>query len=109
MATRAGGEQVEGVVGVGQVHAGHRHTRPDGAAVPSPPTGPAPATTSCPGSYRVSAARTAEAGATLAVGDDLARSLVLTTLGVVILALVTVSVAVPLAVATYQARSRTPR
>jgi len=43
------------------------------------------------------------------VGDDLARSLVLTTLGVVILALVTVSVAVPLAVATYQARSRTPR
>ena len=33
------------------------------------------------GPYRVSAARATEAGATLAVGDDIARSLVLTTLG----------------------------
>ena len=59
------------------------------------------------GPYRVSAARAIEAGATLAVGDDIARSLVLTRLGAVILGLVTVLVAVPLAVATYQARSRT--
>jgi hypothetical protein len=59
------------------------------------------------GPYRVSAARAGEAGATLAVGDDVARSLVLTRLGATILGLVTVLVAVPLAVATYQARSRT--
>jgi hypothetical protein len=61
------------------------------------------------GPYRVSAARAIEAGATLAVGDDIARSLVLTRLGATILALVTVLVAVPLAVVTYQARSRTLR
>ena len=61
------------------------------------------------GPYRVSAARATEAGATLAVGDDIARSLVLTRLGAVILGLVTVLTAVPLAVATYQARSRTLR
>jgi hypothetical protein len=60
-----------------------------------------------PGPYRMSAARAIEAGATLAVGDDIARSLVLTRLGAVILGLVTVLVAVPLAVVTYQARSRT--
>jgi len=59
------------------------------------------------GPYRVSAARATEAGATLAVGDDIARSVVLTRLGAVILGLVTVVVAVPLAVITYQARSRT--
>ena len=59
------------------------------------------------GPYRVSAARATEAGATLAVGDDIARSLVLTTLGAVILGLATVLVAVLLAVVTYQARSRT--
>ena len=59
------------------------------------------------GPYRVSAARATEAGATLAVGHDIARSLVLTRLGAVILGLVTVLVAVPLAVVTYQARSRT--
>ena len=59
------------------------------------------------GPYRVSAARATEAGATLAVGDDIARSLVLTRLGSVILGLVTVLTAVPLAVATYRARSRT--
>ena len=58
------------------------------------------------GPYRVSAARGTEAGATLAVGQDIARSLVLTRLGAVILGLVTVLVAVPLAVVTYQARSR---
>jgi hypothetical protein len=62
-----------------------------------------------PGAYRVSAARATEAGATLAVGEDLARSVVLTRLGAVILGLVTVLTAVPLAVVTYQARSRTLR
>jgi hypothetical protein len=59
------------------------------------------------GPYRVSAARATQSGATLAVGDDIARSVVLTRLGAVILGLVTVLVAVPLAVVTYQARSRT--
>jgi hypothetical protein len=59
------------------------------------------------GPYRVSAARATEAGATLAMGDDIARGVVLTRLGVVILGLVTMLVAVPLAVVTYQARSRT--
>jgi hypothetical protein len=59
------------------------------------------------GPYRVSAARTTEAGATLAVGPDIARSMVLSRLGAVILGLVMVLTAVPLAVATYQARSRT--
>jgi hypothetical protein len=59
------------------------------------------------GPYRVSAAAASDAGATLAVGDDIAGGLVLTRLGAVILGLVTVLVAVPLAVATYQARSRT--
>ena len=59
------------------------------------------------GPYRVSAARATEAGATLAVGNDIARSLVLTTLGAVILGLATVLAAVLLAVVTYQARSRT--
>jgi hypothetical protein len=59
------------------------------------------------GPYRVSAARATEAGATLAVGQDIARGVVLTTLGAVILGLVTVLTAVPLAVVTYQARSRT--
>jgi hypothetical protein len=59
------------------------------------------------GPYRVSAARATEAGATLAVGDDIARGVVLTRLGAVILGLVTMLVAVPLAVVTYRARSRT--
>jgi hypothetical protein len=57
------------------------------------------------GPYRVSAARATEAGATLAVGQDIAPSVVLTRLGAVILGLVTVLVAV----ATYQARSQTLR
>jgi hypothetical protein len=43
------------------------------------------------------------------VGEDIARGMVVTTLGATILALVTVLVAVPLAVVTYQARSRTLR
>jgi hypothetical protein len=43
------------------------------------------------------------------VGEDLAPSLVLTTLGAVVLGLVSLLTAVPLAVATYQARSRTLR
>jgi hypothetical protein len=59
------------------------------------------------GPYRVSAPRATEAGATLAVGEDIARGMVLTTLGATILALVTVLTAVPLAVVTYQARSQT--
>ena len=59
------------------------------------------------GPYRVSATRAPEAGATLAVGADIARGLVLTRLGAVILGLVTVLTAVPLAVVTYRARSRT--
>ena len=61
------------------------------------------------GPYRVSTARASEAGATLAVGGDITRSLALTTQGAVVLGLVTVLVAVPLAVATYRARSRTLR
>jgi hypothetical protein len=61
------------------------------------------------GPYRVSAAGATEAGATLAVGDDIAHSLTLTRLGAVILGLVTVLTAVPLVVATYQARSRAIR
>jgi hypothetical protein len=66
-----------------------------------------PATTAGP--YRVSAARVTEAGATLAVGQDIAHSLVLTTLGATVLGLVTVLTAVPLAVVTYRARFRTLR
>ena len=61
------------------------------------------------GPYRVSAVGATEAGATLAVGDDIASSLVLTRLGAIILGLVTVLAAVPLAVVTSQARSRTLR
>jgi hypothetical protein len=61
------------------------------------------------GPYQVSATRATEAGATLAVGADIARGLVLTRLGAVILGLMTVLTAVPLAVVTYRARSRTLR
>jgi hypothetical protein len=61
------------------------------------------------GPYQVSATRATEAGATLAVGADIARGLVLTRLGAVVLGLVTVLTAVPLAVVTYRARSRTLR
>jgi hypothetical protein len=73
-----------------------------GRAVATFPASPA-------GPYRVSATTATEAGATLAVGEDLAPSLVLTTLGAVVLGLVSLLTAVPLAVATYQARSRTLR
>ena len=59
---------------------------------------------------QVSVTRATEAGATLAVGADVARGLVLTRLGAVILGLMTVLTArVPLAVVTYRARSRTLR
>ena len=61
------------------------------------------------GPYRVSAARATEGGATLAVGENIARGMVVTTLGATILTLMTVLTAVPLAVATYQARSRSLR
>src|SRR5512133_2057131 len=47
-----------------------------------------------PGPYRVSAAGATEAGATLAVGGDIARGVALTTLGATVLALMTVLVAV---------------
>jgi hypothetical protein len=97
-------------------------TGPDGAAVPAAAyrsvarydlvpgrAGRAVATlqATTAGPYRVSATGASEAGATLAVGDDIARSLVLPRLGAVILGLVTVLTALPLAVATYQARSPT--
>jgi hypothetical protein len=59
------------------------------------------------GQYRVSATRATEAGATLAVGDNFARTIVRTTLGAAVLGLVTVVAAALLAVATYRARSRT--
>ena len=59
------------------------------------------------GQYRVSAARAAEAGATLAVGGNLARVITTATVGAAILALVTVLAAVLLAVIPYRARSRT--
>jgi hypothetical protein len=99
-------------------------TGPDGAAVPVATyrssarynlqpgrAGRAVATfaATAAGPYRMSAATATEAGAALAVGEDLAPSLVLTTLGAVVLGLVSLLTAVPLAVATYQARSRTLR
>ena len=61
------------------------------------------------GSYRVSAARATGAGATLAVGDNFARTIAVTSLGAASLGLVTVLAAVLVAVVTYQARSRTAR
>jgi hypothetical protein len=62
-----------------------------------------------PGQYRVSAASAVEPGATLAVGDNFARSIAMTALGAATLALVTVAAAVLLAVVTSRARSRTTR
>jgi hypothetical protein len=59
------------------------------------------------GQYRVSATRATEAGATLAVGDNFARDIAMTTLGAAILGLVTVLAAALLTVVTYRARSRT--
>ena len=61
------------------------------------------------GQYRVSAARAIESGATLAVGDNFARDIAMTTLGAASLGLVTVLAAVLLAVITYRARSQTSR
>ena len=58
------------------------------------------------GQYRVSAARATEAGATLAVGDNFARSIAMTALGAGLLGLVTIAAAVLLAIVTYRARSR---
>jgi hypothetical protein len=66
-----------------------------------------PASTAGP--YRVTAATSTDTSATLAVGQDITGGMVLTRLGAVILALVTVFTALPLAVATYQARSPTVR
>jgi hypothetical protein len=59
------------------------------------------------GSYRVSAGRATEADATLAVGDNLARTIVMTALGAASLGLATVLATVLTAVITYRARSRT--
>jgi hypothetical protein len=59
------------------------------------------------GPYRVSAARATEAGATLAVGDNFARAIAVTTLGAASLGLAALLAAVLVAVVTYQARSRT--
>jgi hypothetical protein len=59
------------------------------------------------GPYRVSAATAIDPGATLAVGENIAGSVVLTTMGAFVLGLMTVFTAVPIAVATYRARSRT--
>jgi hypothetical protein len=61
---------------------------------------------SATGQYRVSATRATEAGATLAVGDNFARDIAMTTLGAAILGLVTVLAAALLTVVTYRARSR---
>ena len=61
------------------------------------------------GQYRVSAARATESGATLAVGDNFARDIAMTTLGAASLGLVTVLAAVLVAVVTYRAGSRTTR
>jgi hypothetical protein len=59
------------------------------------------------GQYQVTATRATEADATLAVGDNFARTIATTTLGAAILGLVTLLAAVLLAVATYRAPSRT--
>jgi hypothetical protein len=57
----------------------------------------------------VAATRAAEARATLAVGDNFARDIAMTTLGASVLGLVTVLAAVLLAAITYWARSQTSR
>jgi hypothetical protein len=61
------------------------------------------------GRYQVAATRAAEAGATLAVGEDFARDIAMATLGASVLGLVTVLAAVLLAAITYWARSQTSR
>jgi hypothetical protein len=59
------------------------------------------------GQYRVSAGRATEAGATLAVGDNFARTIAMTALGAASLGLATVLATVLIAVVIYRARSRT--
>jgi hypothetical protein len=59
------------------------------------------------GQYRVSATRVTEQGATLAVGDNFARDIAMTTLRAATLGLVTVLAAVLLSVVNHRARSRT--
>jgi hypothetical protein len=61
------------------------------------------------GPYRLTAAKATETGATLAVGDNFAGAIALTTLGAASLGLVTVFGAAMVAVVTYRARSRTTR
>jgi hypothetical protein len=61
------------------------------------------------GRYQVAATRAAEAGAILAVGEDFARDIAMTTLGASLLGLVTVLAAVLAAVITYRAGSQTSR
>lgn len=63
--------------------------------------------TTTAGPYRVSAGRATEAGATLAVGDNFARTIAMTALGAASLGLATVLAAALMAVFTYRARSRT--
>ena len=59
------------------------------------------------GPYRVTATRATEPGATLAVGDNFARTIAVTALGAASLGLATVLATVLIAVVTYRARSRT--
>jgi hypothetical protein len=59
------------------------------------------------GRYRVVTTRATEAGATLAVGDNFARAIAITTLGAGSLGVGTVLAALLLAAVTYRARSRT--
>jgi hypothetical protein len=55
----------------------------------------------------VSATRATDAGATLAVGDNFAKTIATTVLGAACLGLATLLVTVPLAAITWRARSRT--
>jgi hypothetical protein len=59
------------------------------------------------GQYQVAATRATEAGATLAVGDNFAKTIATTVLGAASLGVATLLVAVLLAVITWRARSRT--
>ena len=59
------------------------------------------------GPYRVSAARATDTGAMLAVGDNFARTIAVTTLGAASVGLATVLATVLIAAVTYRARSRT--
>jgi hypothetical protein len=59
------------------------------------------------GQYRVSTTKATEAGATLAVGDNFARTIATTSFGGAALGMLTVLAAVLLTVITYRARSHT--